>query len=217
MRCPESCVSLWWHIDQLLVLGRCRASQAEAARAYKTLLTKLQGKSDLGWVHKGGAVCDFCPCLLDSVWMCDYVCLSWREVVPQHLKANLGNKQKRLKVGQPPAKRAAQQLHLERHKVGRKSSALWDGSGRGTTNEPCCWCAHARIQQEMGDFGLHKNSNTKHIKHGYCELLVCGNTHKMSMRKRQRYNIVRDYGFSLYLNLNSSWIKLFIAVALELL
>lgn len=102
MRCLESCVSLWWHIDQLYVLGRRRASQAEAARAYKTLLTKLQGKLGWAWVRRGGAVCDFCPCLLDSVWMCDYVCLSWREAVPQHLEANLGKQVKVLESGATP-------------------------------------------------------------------------------------------------------------------
>lgn len=41
MRRLESRLCLQWHIDQLYVLRRHRASQAEAARAYKTLLTKL--------------------------------------------------------------------------------------------------------------------------------------------------------------------------------
>lgn len=41
---------------------------------------------------------------------------------------------KRLKVGHPPAKCATQQLHLEHHKVSRKSSVLQDGSGKQTTN-----------------------------------------------------------------------------------
>lgn len=40
----------------------------------------------------GGVVCDFVLCLLNSVWMCDYVCLSWREAVLQHLEAKLRNK-----------------------------------------------------------------------------------------------------------------------------
>lgn len=66
MRPFESCLRLRWHIDQLRVLRRQRASQAEAARAYKTLLTKLSGKSE-----GGGLRVPFCPCLLDGV------CLSW--------------------------------------------------------------------------------------------------------------------------------------------
>lgn len=39
-----------------------------------------------------------------------------------------------LKVGQPPPHRTTQQLHLEQHKVGRKSSSLQDGVGKRTTN-----------------------------------------------------------------------------------
>lgn len=95
MRCWKSCLCLWWHIDQLYVLRRSWASQAEAARAHKTLLTKLQGKKIR--LRKSSfqrerqiLVCDSL-CLVNTVWMCDDV-FELAGGVSQNLWAFLGNK-----------------------------------------------------------------------------------------------------------------------------
>lgn len=75
MHCLESCLHLRWHTDQLHILRRRCASQAEAARAYKTLLTKLQGKSGWGLMRWGGGwgCVWFCPVFAQQcvdVWLC---------------------------------------------------------------------------------------------------------------------------------------------------
>lgn len=114
MRCCWSCLRLWWHIDQLYVLGHSRASQAEAARAYKTLLTKLQGKPGLRIMafQTRGCVWFFCAfarrCV--DVWLCVSALEGSCVTAP---RGQSQKRAKRLKVGQPPAKCTTQQLHLE--------------------------------------------------------------------------------------------------------
>lgn len=105
MRCWKSCLCLWWHIDQLYVLRRSWASQAEAARAHKTLLTKLQGKKS-GWGKapfrgKGRFWCAIL-CVWSTLCGCVTMCLSWRVVC--HRTSGPFSETKSLKVGQPPAK-----------------------------------------------------------------------------------------------------------------